>query len=146
MSDADSSNPQTQQRETGRSATPRQRAIEAYDSARESVAGAGRRATDSIDEAPLIALAGGIAAGALLAALLPRTEAETRALRPVGKRVRSTARAATQAAKDAGTSKLEELGLTPERGSEAIRSIFQGAADAARTSAQAALSTARDRP
>ena len=144
MSDSDSSNPQTQERETGRSGTARQRAIEAYDSARGSVAGAGRRASDSIDEAPLIALAGGIAAGALLAALLPRTEAETRALRPVGKRVRNTARAATQAAKDAGTSKLEELGLTPERGSEAIRSIFQGAADAAKTSAQAALSTARD--
>ena len=60
----------------------RQRAIEAYDGARDSVAGAGRRATDGIDEAPLIALAGGLAAGALLAALLPRTESETRAAAP----------------------------------------------------------------
>ena len=44
----------------------RQRAIEAYGSAR-------GRASDTLNEAPLIALAGGIAAGALIAALLPRT-------------------------------------------------------------------------
>ena len=31
------------------------------------------RATDTLGQAPLIALAGGIAAGALIAALLPRT-------------------------------------------------------------------------
>jgi len=52
--------------------SPRQRAIEAYDSTRE-------RVSDTLSEAPLLALAGGIAAGALIAALLPRTKAETRA-------------------------------------------------------------------
>lgn len=145
MTDTNRNSPPTQQRESGFADTARRRAIDAYDGARDSVAGAGRRAGDGIEEAPLLALAGGIAAGALLAALLPRTEAETRALRPVGKRVRNSAKAATRAAKDAGSAKLDELGLTAERGSEAIRSIFQGAADAARTSAQAALSTARDR-
>ena len=126
------------------SAGDRQRSIEAYDRGRRSIATAGRRAGEQIDEAPLLALAGGLVAGALLAALLPRTEAETRALRPVGKRVRSTARAATQAAKEAGSARLDELGLTTERGSETIRSIFEGAADAARASAQAALGTARE--
>ena len=47
-------------------ASARQRAIEAYDGARD-------RVSDTLGEAPLIALAGGIAAGALIAALLPRT-------------------------------------------------------------------------
>jgi len=51
--------------------TPRQRAIDAYEGARERAAG-------SLSEAPLLALAGGLAAGALIAALLPRTKAETR--------------------------------------------------------------------
>ena len=37
---------------SGRS-TPRQRAIDAYGSARERVSGAGRRAGDALDEAPL---------------------------------------------------------------------------------------------
>jgi hypothetical protein len=121
----------------------RQKAIEAYDGARESVSDAGRRVGESLDEAPLIALAGGLAAGALLAALLPRTESETRMLRPVGRRLSGTARAAAQAARQAGSERLDELGLTPQKGMETLRSIFEGAGDAAKTSAQAALSTAR---
>ena len=132
---------QQDKRDTG----VRQRAIEAYDDARDTVAGAGRRANDGIDEAPLIALAAGIAAGALLAALLPRTESETRILRPVGDRLTGTAKAAAAAAKEAGTSRLAELGLTREKGAETLRSIFEGAGDAAKTSAQAALSAARER-
>jgi hypothetical protein len=103
------------------------------------------RATEGIDEAPLIALAGGLAVGALLAALLPRTESERRALRPIGDKLTGTAKAAASAAKDAGTSRLAELGLTPEKGRETLRSIFEGAGDAAKTSAQAALSAARTR-
>jgi hypothetical protein len=101
------------------------------------------RATEGIDEAPLIALAGGLAAGMLLAALLPRTGAEKRALRPVGDKLTGTAKAAASAAKEAGTSRLAELGLTPEKGPETLRSIFEGAGEAAKTSAQAALDAAR---
>ena len=127
------------------SGSVRRRAIEAYDGARESVAGAGRKANDAIDEAPLIALAGGLAAGALLAALLPRTESEKRVLRPVSDKLTDTAKAAAAAAKEAGESRLAELGLTPEKGRETLRSIFEGASDAAKVSAQAALSAARER-
>jgi hypothetical protein len=126
-----------------RESAVRQRAIEAYDGARDSVAGAGRKANDAIDEAPLIALAGGLALGAILAAVLPRTESETRALRPLGDKLTGTAKAAAEAAKDAGTSRLAELGLTREKGAETLRSIFEGASDAAKVSAQAALSAAR---
>ena len=122
----------------------RSRAIEAYDGARDSVAGAGRRANEGIDEAPLIAIAAGLAAGALLAALLPRTQTETRLLRPTTDRLTGTAKAAAAAAKEAGTSRLAELGLTREKGAETLRSIFDGAGDAARKSADAALSAARD--
>jgi len=123
----------------------RQRAIEAYDGAREGVAGAGKRATDGIDEAPLVALAAGLAAGALLAALLPRTQSETRLLRPTADKLTGTARAAAEAAREAGTSRLAELGLTREKGAETLRSIFEGAGDAAKISANAALSAARAR-
>ena len=126
-----------------RESAVRKRAIEAYGGARESVAGAGRKAGDAIDEAPLIALAGGLAAGALIAALLPRTESETRMLRPVGDRLTGTAKAAAAAAKEAGTARLSELGLTAEKGRETLRAIFEGAGEAAKTSAQAALDAAR---
>ena len=122
----------------------RGRAIHAYDDARGTVADAGARASDGIDEAPLIALAAGVAAGALLAALLPRTKSEARLLRPATERLTGTAKAAMTAAKDAGTSRLAELGLTREKGAETLRSIFDGASDAARKSADAAISAARD--
>lgn len=122
----------------------RQRAISAYDSARDGVASARRRTAEGLDEAPLIAIAGGLAAGALIAALLPRTDTETKALRPVGKRLTDTAKAAAASAKDTGTQRLTELGLTPERGKETLRSILDGVTDAAKSSAQAALSTARE--
>jgi hypothetical protein len=116
--------------------SPRQRAIEAYEGARERTVG-------TLAEAPLIALAGGLAAGALIAALLPRTEAETRAVRPTARRVKDTARVAYKAAKDTGNDKLGELGLTREKGEDTIRSLFQGVGEAARASANAALDAAR---
>ena len=123
--------------------TARQRAIDTYASAREGVSGAGRRAADGLGEAPLIALAGGIAAGALIAALLPRTDSETRLVRPTARRVKSSAKAAYQAARDTGTQQLNDLGLTREKGEDTLRSLFQGVSDAARASASAALDAAR---
>jgi hypothetical protein len=128
---------------TGGGTSRRQRAIEAYGSARGRVGDAGRRAGDALDEAPLIAIAAGIAAGAAIAALLPRSRTEDRLLKPVTNRARETAQSAYQAAKDAGRGRLDELGLTKERGSETIRSIIDGARDAAKASAQAAVGTYR---
>lgn len=117
--------------------TPRHRAIEAYDNARE-------RAVGSFTEAPLIALAGGLAAGALIAALLPRTRAESRLVRPTARKVRKTAKAAIDAARDTGTERLNELGLNREKGEETIRSLFQGVTDAAKASGQAAVDAVKN--
>jgi len=126
-------------------ATPRQRAIEAYDRARSSVTGAGQRAGDAVTSAPLVAIAGGLAAGALLAALLPRTKAETKALRPTVRRVRESARAAVDAARETGSERLSELGLTREKGEQTIRSLFEGVTDAAKASGQAAVDAVKNR-
>jgi len=118
--------------------SPRQRAIEAY-------AGARDRASDTLGQAPLLALAGGLAAGALIAALLPRTETETRLVRPTARRVKSTARAALDAARDTGTQRLDELGLNREKGEATIRNLLDGLTDAARASAKAATDTVRNK-
>ena len=114
----------------------RERAIQAYDDARE-------RAGDAFDQAPLIAVAGGIAAGALIAALLPRTRTEEKLLRPVTDRARETARAAARAAKEAGQTRMEELGLTKDKGRDTVRQLIESARDAAKASADAAVSSAR---
>jgi hypothetical protein len=126
----------TSQTEDYAGTSSRQRAIEAYDSARE-------RVSDTFGEAPLIALAGGLAAGALIAALLPRTKTETRAIGPTAKRVKQTARAAYQAARDTGSQRLDELGINRNKGEETIRSLLEGVTDAAKASGQAALDAAR---
>lgn len=111
----------------------RQRAMEAYESA-----------TDTLGQAPLLALAGGLAAGALIAALLPRTEAETRLVRPTARRVKDTARVALKAARDTGSQRLDELGLNRDKGEETIRNLLEGLTDAAKASANAAVEAARN--
>jgi len=112
--------------------TPRTKAIEAYDQAR-------RKAAGGIDEAPLLALAGGLAAGAVLAALIPASRKERELLGPVADRIKDKASDAVSAAKQAGQARLDELGLTRDKGTETLRTIVEGAGDAAKASAEAAV-------
>ena len=127
--------------------TARERAITAYDSARDGAAKAGRKAGDQIGEqigeAPLMVLAGGIAAGAILAALLPTSKREKKVLAPVTDTLKDRASAAVEAAKEAGQARLGELGLTRDAGGEAMRSIIDGATDALKASAKAAATKVR---
>ena len=136
--------PQSQRQNDSRTQEMRKRAKNAYSDARQSVSQAGRKASDGIDEAPLIALAGGFAVGALIASLLPKTETETEMLRPVSRKLTDSAKSAAEAAREAGSNRLRELGLTPEAGRETLRSVFDGVSDAARTSAQAAAGAVRN--
>jgi hypothetical protein len=129
---------QTGSEDANENNSARQRAIEAYDSARE-------RAVDTLGEAPLLALAGGLAAGALIAALLPRTDAEARLVRPTARRVKDSARAAFDAARDTGTKRLDDLGINRSKGEETIRSLLDGLTDAARASANAAMDSVRNK-
>ena len=96
------------------------RAAEAYESTRartsatfagvrERAAGAGRRASEEIEAYPMAAVAGGLALGALVAAVLPRTEREAQLLGSVGTRINDAAREATRSAVDAGRAQVEEI-------------------------------------
>ena len=126
------------QQDNSPSISPRQRAIEAYDSAR-------GRAADTLGEAPLIALAGGIAAGALIAALLPRTRSEEKLVRPTARRVKDSASAAYKAARETSKQRFEELGFTKENGQEQLRNFLEGLKDTAKASADAAVEAARNK-
>lgn len=116
--------------------TPRTKAIEAYDNAR-------RKATGGIEDAPLLALAGGLAAGAILATLIPASRKERELLGPVAGKIKDKASDAVSAAKDAGQARLDELGLTRDKGTETLRTILEGAGDAAKASAEAAVANLR---
>ncbi len=123
------------------SSTPpsaRERAIEAYESTRE-------RAREGLDGSPLLALGGGLALGALIAAVLPKTRAEDRLLGDVGGRITGGARDAIDAAREAGREKLTELNITRDAGKGAVQSLVDGITEAARTSSKAALEAARNK-
>ena len=123
--------------EQSRTQELRQRALDAYDSARESASGATRRANDALGEAPLIALGAGLAVGALIAALLPVSRREKEMLGPVGDRVGNAARGAVQTAREVGSDKLRELGLAPDN-------LVEKATEAARATAEAAVGTFKE--
>lgn len=123
----------------------RERAIDAYDSARERAAAAGSKAKEGLGQAPLLALGGGLALGAVIAALLPKTRAEDRLLGSVGEKIAGGAKAAAAAAKEAGRDKLSELNITRDAGTSAVQSLIQGIGDAARSSGEAALGAIRQK-
>ena len=115
----------------------RDKAIDAYDSARGTAA-------NNIAGAPFAALGAGLAVGALIAALLPKTQVEDRLLGPVTDRVGTAGKAAVDAAKLAGRDKLNELNITREAGKGVVQSLIDGIGEAARSSGQAALGAVRE--
>ena len=100
--------------------------------------------SDTLGEAPLIALAGGIAAGALIAALLPRTEAETRAIRPTARRVKKARAPRYERREGHGrASGSTSSASTATRARRRSATSSTGVTDAAKASAKAALDAAR---
>lgn len=93
----------------------RERTSAAYATAREKAGSAyetaGRKTSQSIESNPVAAVVGGLAIGAIAAALLPRTSREDELLGTVGRKINDSAREAANAAKEAGRSQLDELGL-----------------------------------
>jgi hypothetical protein len=64
-------------------------------------------------------------------------------LSPVAGRLKDRAGEAVEAAREAGQARLDELGLTRDKGTETLRSIVEGAGDAFKVSAEAAVSSIR---
>lgn len=87
----------------------RERTSSAYDTARERASDVTRQTADRIDSSPLIAVAGGIALGAVVGALLPRTERETQALGNVGHKVTDTARDVANTAVETGKQQVNDI-------------------------------------
>ncbi len=116
------------------------------DHAKDAADDASRRATEAIESNPLAILAGGLAVGALAGALLPRSDREKELLAPIGKELSARATAATAAAKGAGKSQLEDLGLTKGAAKDQAKSLFQGIAKAIGTAGSAAAKQATTKP
>ena len=115
----------------------RDKAIDAYDAARDSAA-------TNIAGAPFAALGAGLAVGALLAALLPKSKVEDRVLGPVTDRVGTAGKAALDAAKVAGRDTLNQRNITRAAGKSVVQSLIEGIGEAARSSGQAAIGAVRE--
>lgn len=120
-------------------------AADAYDTARARVGDAAHTTVETFESNPLGVLVGGLALGALVAALLPRSQREKELLASVGRKVNAAATAALDAAKDAGRAELDQLGLTPNAARDQAKSVFQGVLKAVGTAGTAAAQAGKDR-
>jgi ElaB/YqjD/DUF883 family membrane-anchored ribosome-binding protein len=106
---------------------------------------AGKASADGIDKNPLAIVAGGIAIGAIIGMLLPKSEREQQVLGKAGKAINDTAKRAVNAAKDAGKAKVDEVGLGTEAMREQFRDLVGKASEAVKAAGKAAADEARKR-
>lgn len=99
---------------------------------------AARRAAHELEANPVAVLAGGLALGALVGTLIPRSAREKELLAPVGTRLAETARGAVQAAREAGYAELEQRGLSRSAAKDQARSLLDGVGQALSSAGSAA--------
>jgi hypothetical protein len=100
---------------------------------------------ESVDKSPLAIILGGIAIGAIVGALLPRTERETKVLGKAGKKLNKKARKIAEAAKVAGMSQVDTLGLNGEAMRAQFRELVSKAALAVKAAGQAATEAGKEK-
>ena len=103
------------------------------------------KTSDGIDKNPLAIVLGGMAIGAIVGALLPRTERETKVLGKAGKKLNKKARKMAEAAKAAGKDQVESLGLNGDALRLQFRELVSKAAVAVKAASQAATDAAKEK-
>ncbi|MDR6789610.1 hypothetical protein J2Y58_002983 [Sphingomonas sp. BE138] len=122
----------------------REAAVHALDTAKHRASDAAHATAETLESNPLGVLVGGLALGAVVAAILPRSQREKDLLAGVGRKINAAAVAALAAAKEAGRAELDELGLTPNAAKGQAKSLFQGVLKAAGTAGTAAAQAGKE--
>jgi len=115
------------------------------DSIKSAADSAKAKTSEGIDKNPLAMIIGGIAIGAIVGALLPRTERETKILGKTGKKLNKKARKMAEAANLAGMSHVDTLGLNGDTVSAQFKEFVRKAALALRAAGQAATEAAKEK-
>lgn len=114
---------------------------DAADRARDSAA----QARQSLESNPLAIVAGGLAVGAIAGTLLPRSAKEKEMLAPLGRQLVERARTAVAAAKEAGKSELDQLGISKGAAKDQARGLADGLVKALSSAGSAAAKSAAKR-
>ncbi|MBA3895658.1 MAG: hypothetical protein H0X36_00650 [Sphingomonadaceae bacterium] len=122
---------------------PAARARAGVDRMRDQATSAVEAGAEAIDSAPLSALAGAIALGAVAAALIPNSRRELQIAGPVGGRVRGALEEAFAAAKTAGAEQLTAKGLTSTALTNGIGQLVGNILTAAMAASTAASDSVR---
>lgn len=101
------------------------------------------KASQGLESNPLAAVAGGLAIGAIIAALLPRTARENRIVGPVSRSVKSTARTAAKVAGNVAKAELIALGVSQDAARQGVRALAGKIGKAATSAGTAAAKTVR---
>lgn len=104
---------------------------------------AGKKAAESVEAFPVGVLLGGLALGAVVGALLPRTRQEEELLGSLGESINEKARGAATAAVDAGQAKLDELGISSNAAGKQVGKLIESIAQVAESAGSAAVDAVR---
>ena len=118
-------------------------AAKSAETSREAARTVKAKSSETINSSPLAVVAGGLALGAILAALLPKSEREQKMLGKTGKTLNDRAKQAVNAAKEAGKARMEEVGLSADSAREQFKEIFGKATEAAKAAGEAARDAAK---
>jgi hypothetical protein len=91
--------------------------------------------TDGIASNPLALLAGGVALGAVIGALIPRLARERELLDPVGRQLADRAAATVQAVKDTGRAEIDSILPPKDAAKERVGRLIENVLEAAKGAA-----------
>jgi len=112
-------------------------------SSKDMASKARHKSSETLDSNPLVAVAGGLALGAIIGALLPTTSREKKVMGGAGKKINARAKTAASAAKEAGRQRMSEVGLDAETAKGQMKDFLGKAADAAKAAGSAASDAAK---
>ncbi|WP_174292907.1 hypothetical protein [Sphingomonas bacterium] len=101
-----------------------------------------QRLAGGVETNPLALVAGGLALGVIAGALLPRSSRERDLLAPVGTKLGGALTAAVAAAREAGQSELDGLGINRDAARDQVKTLVDGLLKAASTAGTAAAQAA----
>ncbi len=100
---------------------------------------------DTLDSNPIAMVVGGIALGAIIGALLPKSAKEEQLLGKTGAKINGKMRDVAAAAKEAGIDKIDSLGINKDFARDQFRNLVSKATEAVKAASQAAGDVARKR-